>query len=111
VLPALIGTPVTCMCSDVLIERYVLIKIDTYLVLVLLMPRKDGTWRMCIDSCVIKNDNGKVPFSHSRLNDMLDMMSEAKIFSKIDVKSGYHQIHIHPRDEWKITFKTEDGLY
>jgi len=39
------------------------------------------------------------------------MMTVAQIFSKIDMKSGYHHIRIHLGDEWKITFKTNDRLY
>jgi hypothetical protein len=77
----------------------------------LFVEKKDGTQQMCVDYWSLKEVTVKNKYPLPRIKDLFAQMKGASIFSKVDLRSGYHQLKIRESDIPKIAFRTRYGLY
>jgi hypothetical protein len=75
------------------------------------VKKKDQTLWMCVDYRPLNAVTVKNKYPLPCIDILFDQLSKAKVFSKIDLRSGYHQIKIRPEDIAKTAFSTRYGLY
>jgi hypothetical protein len=78
---------------------------------IMLVQKKDGTWQLCIDYRALNKITVRNWYMIPRIDDLLDQLIGDKYFSKIDLKSSYHQVSIEQTDVWKTAFKSKEGLF
>ena len=97
--------------QDLLSKQFVRPSVSPWGALVLLVKKKDGSMRMCVDYWQLNKVTIKNKYPLPRIDDLIDQLRGATVFSKIDLRSGYHQIRVKKEDIPKTAFRTRYGHY
>jgi hypothetical protein len=97
--------------EDLLDKKFIRPSVSTWGAPVQLVKKKDGSMRLCIDYRQLNKVTIKNGYPLPRIDDLMDQLVGARVFSKIDLRLGYHQIKVKDEDMQKTAFRTRFGHY
>ncbi|MCI11788.1 retrotransposon protein, partial [Trifolium medium] len=97
--------------EELLEKKFIRPNVSPWGAIMLLVKKKDGSMRLCIDYRQLNKVTIKNKYPLPRIDDLMDQLIGACVFSKIDLRAGYHQIRVKAEDIPKTAFRTRYGHY